>query len=155
MRDVPLREVTRMALAPVELPHVQLHRAVLGYRPSSVRRLLEDVRRSFEEVWCERAELSDRVEQLEAEVARHREVETLLRQTLMSAESTAHELRAQAKRDAEQIIKSAHAEARSITQEAFAERERLAAEAARVRALLESALAIVDEEPQPQAFQAA
>jgi cell division initiation protein len=150
-----MREVTRMALAPVELPHVQLDRALLGYRPSSVRRLIEDVRQSFEEVWRERAELSDKVEQLEADVARHREVETLLRQTLMSAEQTAHELRAQANRDAEQIIKDAHSEARSITQEALGERERLAAEAARVRALLESALAIVDEEPQPHASQAA
>jgi cell division initiation protein len=150
-----MREVTRMALAPVELPHVQLDRALLGYRASSVRRLIEDIRKSFEEVWRDRAELSDKVEQLEADVARHREVETLLRQTLMSAEQTAHELRAQAKRDADQIIKEAHSEARSITQEALGERERLAAEAARVRALLESALAIVDEEPQPHASQAA
>jgi cell division initiation protein len=144
-----------MALSPVELPHVQLHRALLGYHPASVRRLLDDVRQSFEEVWCERAELTDKVEQLEADVERHREVETLLRQTLMSAEQTANELRTQAKRDAERIIKDAHSEARSITQEALAERERLAAEAARVRALLESALAIVDEEPQAQAPKAA
>jgi cell division initiation protein len=144
-----------MALSPAELPHIQLHRALLGYRPTSVRRLLDDVRESFEEVWRERAELSDRVEQLEADVARHREVESLLRQTLMSAEQTANELRTQAKRDAERIIKDAHSEARSITQEALGERERLAAEAARVRALLESALAIVDEEPQAQTPKAA
>jgi cell division initiation protein len=144
-----------MALAPVELPHVQLRRALYGYRASSVNRLLEEVKESFEEVWCERAELRDRVEQLEADLARHREVEALLRETLMSAERTSHELKDQARRDAERIINAAHSEARSITQEALGERERLAAEAARVRALLESALAIVDEEPQPQASKAA
>jgi cell division initiation protein len=144
-----------MALAPVELPHVQLRRALYGYRASSVNRLLEEVKESFEEVWCERAELRDQVEQLEADLARHREVEALLRETLMSAERTSHELKDQARRDAEQIIKAAHSEARSITQEALAERERLAAEAARVRALLESALAVVDEEPQPHASKAA
>ena len=144
-----------MPLAPVELPHVQLRRALYGYRASSVNRLLEEVKESFEEVWCERAELRDRVEQLEADLARHREVEALLRETLMSAERTSHELKDQARRDAERIINAAHSEARSITQEALAERERLAAEAARVRALLESALAIVDEEPHPQASKAA
>jgi cell division initiation protein len=144
-----------VTLAPVELPHVQLRRALYGYRASSVNRLLEEVRESFEEVWAERAELRDKVEQLEADLARHREVEALLRETLMSAERTSHELKDQARRDAEQIIKAAHSEARSITQEALAERERLAAEAARVRALLESALAVVDEEPQAQASQAA
>jgi cell division initiation protein len=136
-----------MSLAPVELPHVQLRRALYGYRASSVDRLLEDVKDSFEEVWRERAELRDKVEQLEADVERHREVETLLRETLVSAERSAQELKGQAERDAERIVKDAHTEARSITQEALAERERLAAEAARVRAILESALAIVDEVP--------
>ena len=144
-----------MALAPVELPHIELRRGLYGYRASAVNRLLEEVKESFEEVWSERAELRDRVEQLEADLARHREVEALLRETLMSAERTSHELKDQARRDAERIINAAHSEARSITQEALAERERLGAEAARVRALLESALAIVDEEPQPQASKAA
>jgi cell division initiation protein len=144
-----------MALAPVELPHVQLHRALLGYRASSVNRLLEEVKESFEEVWREREELRDRVEELEAAIAQHREVEGLLRETLLQAERTAHEVKGQAQSEAEQIVKDAHTEARSITQEALAERERLTADAARVRAVLESALAIVDEAPPSESSQAA
>jgi cell division septum initiation protein DivIVA len=144
-----------MALAPVELPHVQLHRALLGYRPSSVNRLLEEVKESFEEVWREREELRDRVEELEVAIAQHREVEGLLRETLLQAERTAHEVKGQAQSEAEQILKDAHTEARSITQEALADRERLCADAARVRAVLESALAIVDEMPPSEASQAA
>jgi cell division septum initiation protein DivIVA len=144
-----------MALAPVELPHVQLHRALLGYRPSSVNRLLEEVRESFEEVWREREELRDRVEELEVAITQHREVEGLLRETLLQAERTAHDVKGQAQSEAEQIVKDAHTEARSITQEALAERERLSADTARVRAVLESALAIVDEVPQAEASQAA
>jgi cell division initiation protein len=144
-----------MALAPVELPHVQLHRALLGYRPSSVNRLLEEVKESFEEVWCEREELRDRVEELEAAIAQHREVESLLRETLLQAERTALEVKGQAQSEAEQIVKDAHTEARSITQEALAERERLTADSARVRAVLESALAIVDEMPPSESSQAA
>lgn len=144
-----------MSLAPVELSHVQLHRALLGYRPSSVNRLLEEVKESFEEVWREREELRDRVEELEAAIAQHREVEGLLRETLVQAERTAHDVKGQANSEAEQIVKDAHTEARSITQEALAERERLTADAARVRAVLESALAIVEEAPQQETPQAA
>jgi cell division initiation protein len=136
-----------VSLAPVELPHVQLRRALYGYRASSVDRLLEEVKDSFEEVWRERADLRDKVEQLQADVERHREVETLLRETLVSAERSAQELKSQAERDAERIVEDAHREARSITQDALGERERLVADAARVRAILESALAIVDEVP--------
>jgi cell division septum initiation protein DivIVA len=117
-----------MSLAPVELPHVELRRAFYGYRASSV-------------------ELRDKVEQLQADVERHREVETLLRETLVSAERSAQELKSQAERDAERIVEEAHRQARSITHDALGERERLVADAARVRAILESALAIVDEVP--------
>jgi cell division initiation protein len=134
---------------------VQLHRALLGYRPSSVNRLLEEVKESFEEVWCEREELRDRVEELEAAIAQHREVESLLRETLLQAERTALEVKGQAQSEAEQIVKDAHTEARSITQEALAERERLTSDSARVRAVLESALAIVDEMPPSETSQAA
>ena len=43
------------------------------------------------------------------------------------------------------LLSEAHAEARLIKQRALAEREHLRGEAARIRSLLRSALAIVDE----------
>ncbi len=143
-----------MALAPVEIRHVHLGRGVLGYRRSAVDELLDDVTSSFEDVWRERADLADRVEQLEADLHRYRELETLLRTTLVSAERAAQELREHARREADLIIAEAHGEARSITRGAMAEHERLVAEARRVRALLTSALGTVDgvelEAPLPQ-----
>jgi DivIVA domain-containing protein len=75
-----------MPLTPVEIRHVQLGRAWLrGYQRSTVDRLLEEVADSFEVVWRERADLSDRLEELESEAAKHRELEALLRATLVSA----------------------------------------------------------------------
>ena len=144
-----------MSLTPVELRHVSLPRAVLsGYRRSAVDDLLGEVAESFEEVWRGRAELADKVESLEAELARHRELESILRTTLVSAERSAHELKDQAKREAELVVQEAHAEARSITREAAGERARLEAESRRVAALLRSALEAVDSvvaEPSEQA----
>ncbi len=133
-----------MALTPVEIQHVELRKGLFGYSRRSVDRLLEDVRTSFEDVWRERADLADRVEQLEAEIIRYRDLEGLLRGTLVSAERAASELKEQARREADLIVNEAHGEARSITREAAARREALVTEARRARALLRAALASID-----------
>jgi cell division initiation protein len=134
-----------MALTPVEIRHVKLRRAFLGYRRSATDRLLEEIVDSFEEVWRERAELQDQNERLESDIARYRDLETLLRKTLVTAERSAEELREHARREADVVLAEARAEARKITQEALAERDHLRAEASRIRALLRSALEVSDE----------
>jgi cell division initiation protein len=136
-----------MTITPVELHHIDLKRGLRGYRCKPVDQLLEDIAASFEAVWRERADFADRIEQLEGELARHRDLETLLRTTLVSAEKSAHELKDQARREAGIVIEEAHAEARAATRAAAAERERLLADARKVRALLEAALdAVADAE---------
>jgi cell division initiation protein len=134
-----------MSYTPVEIRHVKLRRGLIGYRRGSVDRLLEDVTTSFEDVWRQRADHADRVELLEGEVTRYRELEALLRTTLVSAERSAIELREQAKREADTIVAEAHTAARAITRDARAERERLMIEARRLRILLHAALDALDE----------
>jgi cell division initiation protein len=135
-----------MSMTPAEIRHVPIRRALWGYRRTAVEHLLDDVADSFEEVWRERADFSDRIEHLESELQRHRELETLLRKTLVSAEAAAQEQREGARRDAERIVSEAHAEARRVTFAATAERERLEADIRRLRELLRSALSTVDEQ---------
>jgi cell division initiation protein len=136
-----------MTITPVELHHIDLKRGLRGYRCKPVDQLLEDIAASFEAVWRERADFADRIEQLEGELARHRDLETLLRTTLVSAEKSAHELKDHARREAGIVVAEAHAEARAVTRAAAAERERLLADARKVRALLEAALdAVADAE---------
>jgi cell division initiation protein len=135
-----------MALTPVEIRHVTLGRGLLGYRRSPTDRLLEEIADSFEEVWRERAELQDANERLESDIDRYRDLETLLRKTLVTAERSAEELREQARREADVVLAEARAEARKITQRALAERDHLRTEATRIRALLRSALEITDEQ---------
>ena len=140
-----------MTITPVELHHISLRRGVFGYRRGAVDQLLEEIERSFEDTWRERAEYADRIEQLQSDLGRHRDLESLLRTTLVSAEKSAHELKAQAKREADLVLEEAHAEARSVTREALAERERLLADARKVRALLEAALDAVQDASDAQA----
>jgi cell division initiation protein len=134
-----------MSLTPVEVRHQQLKRGLFGYRRRGVDDLMTDIADSFEAVWRERADLMDRVEVLEADLARHVELEGLLRSTLISAERAAQEQRERARREADTILGEAHAEARTVTRESRSEKERLDAEARRIASLLRSALAMVEE----------
>jgi cell division initiation protein len=147
-----------MALTPVEIRHVELRRTWLrGYRRSAVERLLTDIADSFEDVWRERADLADRLDELETEATKHRELEALLRSTLVSAERAAQDMKEQARRESDLIVQEAHAESRRIARSAESERQRLEDEVRRIRAQLRMALEAVEdwpgepeaEEPQP------
>ena len=137
-----------MALTPVEIRHIALGRGLFGYRRAATDRLLEEIVESFEDVWRDRADLADKVEQLEQDLVRYRELETLLRTTLVSAERAAGELKEQAKREADLIVSEAQAEGRSITRRARAERDQLSRDAQRLRAQLASALATLEPIPE-------
>ena len=134
-----------MAFTPVELRHVTFKRGLFGYQRGAVDEAVEEAVDSFETVWRERADFADRIEHLETDLKRHRELESLLRSTLTTAEQAAHELRDQARREAALVLEEAHAEARRITRDAIAERERLATEIHRIKALLGAALDAVDD----------
>jgi len=134
-----------MALTPVEIRHLSPPRTTLrGYKAAATDRLLEEIAASFEDVWRERADLADKVEQLETDLVRFRELESLLRTTLVSAEQASAQVRDQARREAELILGEAHAEARAIQRRALAENERLSQESRRLRAQLVDALAALD-----------
>ena len=136
-----------MALTPVEIRHITLSRAPLGYSRSGVDRLLEDIVESFEQVWRERADLADRIERLEEDLVRYRELETLLRTTLVSAERASQDVKEQAQREAQLVVEEAHAESRRLRYEAVADLERLRAESRKIRALLGAALATLEDSP--------
>jgi cell division septum initiation protein DivIVA len=122
-------------------------RALFGYSRGATDRLLGEVADSFEDVWRERADLADKVEQLETDLVRYRELESLLRTTLVSAERASAELKEQARREADLILSEAHAEARAVQRKAFTEHGRLQSEATRLRTQLTAALEMIDDAP--------
>jgi cell division initiation protein len=135
-----------VSLTPVEVRHIELRRGLFGFRRAGVRKAMDDIADSFEIVWRDRADLAQRVEDLEAELARHLELENLLRSTLVSAERAAQDLKEQARREADVIVSEANAEARRVVRDAITEKERLATDARRVQAILRSALEVVESQ---------
>ena len=135
-----------MALTPVEIRHMTPPRTTFrGYKTAPTDKLLEEIATSFEDVWRERADLADKVEQLETDLVRFRELETLLRTTLVSAEQASAQTRDRARREAELILSEAHAQAREVQRRAVAENERLQLESRRLRLQLQEALSAFGE----------
>jgi DivIVA protein. len=118
---------------------------LFGYKRAAMDRLLDEIAASFEDVWRERADLADKIEQLETDLVRYRELEALLRTTLVSAERSSAEMKEQARREADLILAEAHAEVRAVQRNARTENERLTTESRRLRAQLRAALEGIEE----------
>lgn len=124
-----------MGLSPVEIKHIRLERAFFGYKRTRVDATLEEIAESYEDVWRDRADLRDEIDRLGSELQRQREIEEALRNTLLSAERMADELRARAHHEADLIVEEARAKARDIAASAEAEEQRVRNEIRRLRAL--------------------
>ena|SRR2546423_1550069 len=134
-----------MALTPVEIRHLSPPSRFFGYRKEHVDQLFAEIAASFEDVWRERADLADKVEQLEQDLVRYKELESLLRTTLVSAERAASELKEQARREADVILAEAHSEAREVQRRARAENERLVLETTLLKERLRSVLSVLEQ----------
>jgi cell division initiation protein len=124
-----------MTLTPVEIRHVNIGRRPFGYDRASTEELLDRIVESYEGVWRERADLREELERMEGEIARFKELEVLLRNTLVSAERSADDIRTQARREADLILEEARAKARETAVSAETERERVKAEIRRLKSL--------------------
>ena len=93
-----------------------------------------DATAAYETVWRDRANLEDRVHDLETQLTEVRTMEDALRDALVTAQHTADEMRAQAGKDAELIVREAEARARDLVHRAYAERESVRREVEQLRA---------------------
>ncbi len=134
-----------MALTPVEILHMTPGTSLFGYNRGATDRLLAEIVSSFEDVWRERADLADKVEQLESDLVRYRELEGLLRTTLVSAERASQDVKEQARKEAELVLSEAHAEARQVQRRALSENERLITETRLLRERLRTVLDLVED----------
>jgi cell division initiation protein len=134
-----------MALTPVEIRHLAPPSSFRGYERGHTDRLFAEIAASFEDVWRERADLADKVESLEQDLVRYKELEALLRTTLVSAERAASEMKEQARREADVILAEAHSESRAVKRRAMTENERLVLETRLLKERLRAVLSVVEE----------
>jgi cell division initiation protein len=96
-----------MDVTPHDLRNAELREAFRGYRPDEVEELLERAAVTLERMHERARLLQERIGQVEQEASSGREMESVLRQTLLLAQRTADE-----------TVTSAHEKARQLVEEA-------------------------------------
>lgn len=107
-------------LTPLDIHNKEFHRAFRGYAEAEVDEFLDQIVRDLEALLKEKNALEERVEELESRLSNYQALEETLKQTLILAETTADEVRANARREAEIILKEAQTKAKEIMDEAEA-----------------------------------
>ena len=119
-----------MDVTPHDLRNAELREAFRGYRPDEVEELLERAAITLERMHERNRQLQEKIAGLEAEGSSAKEMESVLRQTLLLAQRTADETVTSAHEKARQLVESAEDRSLTLTTEAE-EQARIVGEAQR------------------------
>jgi cell division initiation protein len=119
-----------MDVTPHDLRNAELREAFRGYRPEEVEELLERAAVTLERMHERNRQLQEKVAALEAEGSTAKEMESVLRQTLLLAQRTADETVTTAHEKSRQLVEEAEDRALTLTSEAE-EQARIVGEAQR------------------------
>lgn len=107
-----------MRITPLEIQQKQFPMKFRGFDVEEVYSFLEIIREEMEDLLRENASLKENIQRLESQLKDYRDMETTLRQTLLTAQQMVDEYKANAKKEAELIIKEAELKADSMIKEA-------------------------------------
>ncbi len=114
-----------MNVTPLDLRQQKFKTAMRGYDRGEVNALLAEVADDYEGALREADRVRQDVTRLESSLAEHKSEEKSLRNTLVSAQRVADEMRETAERDAERMIREAEARADLLIQKAQGRLEEL------------------------------
>jgi len=118
-----MNEAKRLTVLEIETK--KFRRRLRGYDPVAVDAFLQEVAVHYEEVLTENHQLREELIGLREEVQRYRTLENTLKESLLLAQKSADETRANAHREAELILHEARRQAEQIRREAEAQVQRL------------------------------
>jgi cell division initiation protein len=122
-----------MFLSPPEIQQQKLKSRLGSYDREEVDELLENIAISYEQVWRERDNALGRIAQLELQLREYQELERPLRDSLVTAQRAADELKAEAAKQAEELVQEAERKADEIVSRAQRERDQIRDEIARLK----------------------
>lgn len=145
-----------MALTPLDITNKEFRKKLFnGYDNDQVDEFLDQIIREFEVLIKESGTLKEQVELLNQRVEQYRALEETINKTLIIAQDSAEEIKANARREADLIIQEARLQAERILEAGQAKARRTMEENAdlaraahtlrvQVRALLQSQLEAID-----------
>jgi len=114
-----------LMLTPLDIQNQTFNRTLRGYDPEEVRAFLRQVAQLWSRLLEENQDLRKKVDSLSQEIARYREMESLLQRTLLQAEESSRALLENAEKKAQLIIHEAEQKAESILHNLQKEKEAL------------------------------
>ena len=104
-------------LTPLDIENQRFSKSLKGYNLDEVDDFLDQLTIDYEKLYKENNELRNKEELLEKDLEHYKSVEQTLQNTLIMAQQTADDIKANAQSRADQIIRDAQSEARRATDE--------------------------------------
>lgn len=100
-------------LTPLDIENKKFAKQMMnGYSVEEVDEFLDELTLNYEKLYKESTENRNKIQEMEASLAKYKNLEVTLQNTLVMAQSTADEIKDLAKQQADQIIKEAQGSAR-------------------------------------------
>jgi cell division initiation protein len=107
-----------MRITPLDIQQKQFPMKFRGFDVEEVYAFLEVVREEMEELLRENASLKEGVQRAENQIKEYRDMESTLRETLMTAQQMVEDYKTNSRKEAELVIKEAELKADSLIKEA-------------------------------------
>jgi cell division initiation protein len=112
-----------MKLTPLDIRHKDFKRGMRGYVDGEVDEFLDEVADEFERLFKENIEFSERCDALQEKLNQYRNLEETLQNTLVAAQRSAEELKANAQKEAQLILSEAELKARQMVNDSYADKQ--------------------------------
>jgi cell division initiation protein len=122
-----------MKLTPLDIHHKEFRNALRGYSPEEVDDFLDEVADEFERLFKENIDLNEKLEAAGVRVREYGALEHTLQNTLVSAQTSAEDIKARATAEAERLVHEAEAKAAEIIGTALYDKQHSQAETARLQ----------------------
>ena len=144
-----------MKITPIEINKQEFKRSLRGYDPVEVDTFLEMIGKDYEKILDQNSKYQKRIIELETELKNYKEVESTLKQTLMSVQETSDKSLENIKREADLLRKESELKANKMIEDAKRETRKLKEELitlqtqkhsliARLRHILSSHIELLD-----------
>jgi len=107
-----------MRITPLDIQQKQFKMKLRGFDVEEVYGFLEIVREEMEDLLRENANLKENIQRSDSQVREYRDMETTLKETLMTAQQMVEDYKTNSRKEAELLIKEAESRADSLIREA-------------------------------------
>ena len=107
-----------MRITPLDIQQKQFPMKFRGFDVEEVYAFLEVIREEMEDLLRENATLKENAQRLENQIKEYKDMETTLRETLLTAQQMVEDYKTNARKEAELVVKEAELRADAVLKEA-------------------------------------